>query len=356
MGILYATREMIWDSLEVTETARARRLVDSKLAAASRSIEGLLRRRFYPETRTVRIDWPNQSYAPPWEIEVDGDNEVIAVNSVTSGGDVISVNDVLLRRYDDVDEPPYNLIQIDLSSNAAFSGGPTWQEAIVLNVDTGYNPTDTSYVDGVLAAGINSSVKSLTINPSTEAELNVGVGSLIVVGTERMQVTNRRMADVGTNTAGTLDDSQAHQVLAVQDGTKFVVGEMIMVDAERMRVDEIAGNNLIVTRAWDGSTLAEHLSGVDIYAQRLFTVQRGVLGSSAASHTLGDSVTAHRFPDFIPELCQAETIVLIEQAAAGYARVVGSGSSQREASGPGLADIRAQAIARYGRVSRMGAI
>lgn len=356
MGIWYTTRESVYQSLEVTETARARELVDRKIGAASRSIEGLLRRRFYPETKDLAFDWPNMSYAPPWEIQVEGDNEIIAVHSVTSGGVDIPVNNLLLRRWDEKPEPPYQRVQINLSTNSVYSGGPTWQESVVFNVDTGFNPTDTSFVDGLLAAGINSSVKSFTINPSTDAELNVGVGSLIVVGTERMQVTNRRMADVGTNTAGVLDDTMSARLLSVQDGTKFVVGEMIQIDAERMRVDEITGNNLSLTRAWDGSTLDEHLSGVDIYAQRLFTVQRGVLGSTAASHLLADNVTCHRFPDLISDLCEAETLVGIEQSASAYARVVGSGLTAREAVGKGLEDLRNQCISRYGRVMRSEAV
>jgi hypothetical protein len=356
MGIWYTTRERIYSSLEVTETARARELVDRQIASASRRVEGLLRRRFYPETKALSFDWPNSSGAPPWEIQVEGDNEIIAVHSVTSGGVVVPVNNLLLRRWDEKPEPPYQRVQIDLSTSSVYTGGDTWQEAIVFNVDTGYNPTDLSYVDGLLAAGINASVKSFTINPSTDAELNVGVGSLIVVGTERMQVTNRRMADVGTNTAGVLGDNQSDRLLAVQDGTKFVVGELIQIDAERMRIDEITGNNLSVTRAWDGSSLDEHLSGVDIYAQRLFTVQRGILGTSGASHSLADTVTCHRFAEGVADLTEAETLVGIEQSASAYARVVGSGLSARESVGKGLEDLRNQCIMRYGRSFRSGAV
>lgn len=356
MGIWYTTRGRIYESLEVTETARARKLVDRLIASSSRGIEGLLRRRFYPETKTLSFDWPNLSAAPPWEIQVEGDNEIVAVNSITSGGESISTADVLLRRWDEKPEPPYQIVQINQTSNAAFSSGPTWQQAIGLNVITGFNPTDLSFVDGLLSAGIDDNDKSFVIGPTAEAELNVDVGSLIVIGSERMQVTNRRMSDVGTNTAGTLGDNQSDELLAVQDGTKFVVGETIQVDAERMRIDEITGNNLTVTRAWDGSTLDEHLTGVDIYSPRTFTVQRGILGTTAATHSLGASITCHRFPDLIEELAEAETIVAIEQSASAYARVVGVGQSARESVGKGLEDLRNRAILRYGRVSRSAAV
>lgn len=355
--VWYTTRERIYESLEVTETAQARKLVDRLIGASSRAVEGLLRRRFYPETKVLKVDWPNHQYAPPWEIHFFGDNELVAVNSINAGGTVISTSDVLLRRWDDKPEPPYQILQINQSSSAVFQSGTTWQEAIQLNVDTGFNPTDTSLVDGLLGEGINSSVKSFLIGPTAEAELNVGVGSLIVIGTERMQVTNRRMADTAANTTAALGDNMSDRLVPTTDGTKFVVGEMIQINAERMRIDEITGNNLSVTRAWDGSTLAEHTSSsVDIYAQRLFNVQRGVLGSTPASHSISAEITCHRFPTLIETLTVAETLVAVEQTAAAYARVVGSGQSQREAVGKGIDSLRQDAVLRYGRVSRMEAV
>jgi hypothetical protein len=356
MGVWYTTRERIYESLEVTETAQTRRLVDRLIGASSRTVEGLLRRRFYPETKVLKVDWPNHQYAPPWEIHFFGDNEIVAVNSINAGGTTISTGDVLLRRWDDKPEPPYQILQINQSSSAVFQSGQTWQEAIQLNVDTGFNPTDTDYVDGLLGEGINSSVKSFLIGPTTEAELNIGVGSLIVVDTERMQVTNRRMADTAVNTADVLGDNMSDRLVSTTDGTKFVVGEMIQIGAERMRIDEITGNSLSVTRAWDGSTLDDHASGVDIYAQRIFNVQRGVLGSTPASHSLSAEITCHRFPELIETLTVAETLVALEQDASAYARVVGSGQSQREAVGKGIDSLRADAVLRYGRVSRMEAV
>lgn len=356
MGIWYTTRERIYESLEVTETARARKLVDHLIGASSRDVEGLLRRRFYPETKVLKVDWPNNQFAPPWEIHVFGDNEVIEVNSIDAGGTSIDPGDVLLRRWDDKPEPPYQIIQINQTSGAVFQSGTTWQEAIQLNVDTGFNPTDTSYVDGLLGEGINSTVRSFLIDPSDEATLDIGVGSLIVIGTERMQVTNRRMADTVVNTADVLGDNMSDRFVSTTDGTAFVVGETIQIDAERMRVDEITGNNLSVTRAWDGSTLDDHASGVDIYAQRIFNVQRGVLGSTPAGHSLADEISSHRFPEPIETLTAAKTLVAIEQTASAYARVVGSGPAQRESVGKGIEALTNDVILRYGRVSRMEAI
>ena len=136
------------------------------------------------------------------------------------------------------------------------------------------------------------------------------------------------------------------------------MGETILIGSERMRIDDIAGNNLIVTRAWDGTALAAHSlgAGSPLYGLRTFTIARGVLGSTAAAHTSADPVYAHEFPALINELTIAEAIVMIEQAASGYARVIGAGPNAREATGKGLDDIREQAMQAYGRRNRTAAI
>jgi len=69
-GIWYATVEQVLSGLEVTSRARATTLVKQKLENASRSVEDQLNRRFYPERRIVKVDWPNYGYTPPWAIDI----------------------------------------------------------------------------------------------------------------------------------------------------------------------------------------------------------------------------------------------------------------------------------------------
>jgi hypothetical protein len=116
-----------------------------------------------------------------------------------------------------------------------------------------------------------------------------------------------------------------------------------------MLVVEIAGNNLIVKRAWDGSTIAAHNSGVDVYAPRRLTVRRGVLGTTAAAHNSGLAVTKHRIPDLVRQLCVAEALIAVSQENTGFGRTVGSGESERPAAGAGIEDLRRRAWDAYGR-------
>lgn len=354
MDVWYTTREDVKSALSVADTARANSLVDNKIAAATRSVEGLLHRRFYPERKTVTFDWPNRSGAPTWTLEL-GDNELISVETLTAGGTVISSSDYFLRRADDKDEAPYTSIEIDLSSSAAFQSGDTFQRAISVLGVFGHNDTDTSIASGALAANINDAQNIITLEPS-DGVLSIGVGSLILCGSERMIVRDRRWADTTINLTGALTAQQSAVTAAVGDGTAFVEGESILVDSEVMRIDRIAGNNLTVTRAYDGSVLDDHSIGADVYASRSFLVARHAVGTSAAAHSDGDAVYAHNFPALINELTNAEAVVMLEQSASGYARTVGSGSNARESAGKGLEDLRAQAYTRYGRKLRSAAV
>lgn len=358
-SIWYATIEQVSASLEIFNTARANPIIAAKLGAATQSVEGSLHRRFYPEIRTISVDWPSYSLSPSWEIQL-GDNELISKSGlvVTSGGVTISNSDIILRRADDRAEPPYNILQINLSSNAALSAGLTFQQSLSITGPFGFNDTDTSLPACGLGSNISDSATSLVLYP-LDGLFNVGIGSIILIGTERLVLTARRMSHSTVTTAGTLAAQQNAVSLAVSDGTNFAIGETILIESERMRIVDIAGNTLTVDRAWDGSVLASHASGLGIYALRTFTTRRGQLGTTAAAHTTADTVYVHDFAERVPlvnELCIAETVTLLEQNAAGYARVIGSGASTREAKAEGLADVRDRAYIAFGRKLRSGAI
>lgn len=354
MGIWYATREAVQLSLEATNTVASSRLIDRRLEASSRAVESITHRRFYPERKTVYVDYPNYQYAYPWRLWLEG-NEIISLDTLTAGGVSISPSNVMLRRGDEINEPPYDSLELNTSSAAVFQSGQTDQRAIAVAGLFGDKDTDTSIPTAVLSGAINSSVTTLVLNPASGI-YNVGVGSVVLIGTERVVTTDRRMSDSGINTAGTLADLQSARTLAVGTGSAFAVGEIILVDAERMRVEDIAGNNLIVTRAWDGTTLADHASGVDVYAARTFTVKRGALGTTAASHSNADNTYSHEFPGLVEETTVAIATVLIEQNAASYTAEMGTGGSRTDTPGVGLPSLICSLREAHGRLSRSDAI
>jgi hypothetical protein len=138
----------------------------------------------------------------------------------------------------------------------------------------------------------------------------------------------------------------------VSDGTQFAVDEVILIDSEKMRIDDIAGNTLTVTRPWDGTTLAAHTASADIYAPRTLTVTRGALGTTAATHNSAATVYRWNPPAAVRQLCLAEAVNDLLQGRAGYARTAGTGESEREMTGRGLEALRKRVYVSHGRKAR----
>lgn len=347
-GIWYATREDVKAELDVKETARSNGRIDRVLESASRSVEGLLHRRFAPVTATRYFDWPSGQYARPWRLWLD-DNELISVTSLSSGGTTISASDYFLEP--NRSGPPYTRIEIDLSSSAAFGGGDTHQRDITITGLWGYANDETTV--GTTASAI-SATTATTVNVNGAASALLGVGSVLRVDSERMLITGRSMLTTGQTLGGSGLTAQANSVtVTVSDGTAFAVDEVLLVDSERMLIVDIADNNLTVKRAWDGSVLAAHSVGATIYAPRTLTVTRGALGTTAATHSSGATVYRWDPPGPVRELTIAEALNTLMQGQSGYARVVGSGEAQREASGRGLADLRNSVYTSHGRKARI---
>jgi hypothetical protein len=347
----YATREEIKAELDVKETARSNARIDRALADATEAVHGLTHRVFYPVQDTRKSDWPPRSGATPWILRLDA-NELISVTTLTSGGTTIDSGDYLLRRADDKAEPPYTRIEINLGSNASFGGGDTYQQDIVITGLFGYRNDET--VAGLLAETLDASETGVDVDAATSAA--AGVGSLLRIDDERVIVTGRSMLDTGQTLGADLTNQNNSVVVAVASGAAFAAGEVILIDGERMLVDEIAGNNLLVRRAWDGSPIAPHTTGATVYAPRTLTVERGALGTTAASHSSGTAVARWDAPGSVRQLCLAEALTDLLQGRSGYARTAGSGDNERETSGKGLADLRARVYTSHGRKARMRSV
>jgi hypothetical protein len=183
----------------------------------------------------------------------------------------------------------------------------------------------------------------------------VGVGTIIRVDTERMIVTARTMKDTGQNSTALTASSSDVAITGITAGT-IAVGEVLAVDSERLLVVDVAGTTVTVKRAWDGTVLAAHSNGADIYALRTLTVERGALGTTAATHLDTTAVVKHVPPALVRDLVIAEAINQLQQETSGYARIVGEGETAREGTGRGLVDLRRQAVAALGRKARARAV
>lgn len=354
MGIWYATREDVKSALDWAETSRSNARVDQAIEAASRWVEGFLHRRFYPEIATRYFDFPDQ-YARPWRLWLD-DSELISLASISSGGTVIDPATVNLEP--NRSGPPYNRVELQLSTNSAFGGAQTTQRDVTIAGLWGYSDDETAVTTA--ASAINATATTLLVPDSS----GIGVGQLLRVGSERLTVTERRMATTGQTLQQPLDALQKTVTVAVADGTAFGLGEVILLDSERMLIVDIAGNQLTVKRAWDGSVLATH-TGSTIYALRQLTVTRGVLGTTAAPIAQGAPVYRWEVPGPVRTLCIAEALVTGLQQQSGYARTTGVGSTTRQVGGGTVAktqyglsieSLREQVYTSHGRKARVRAV
>jgi hypothetical protein len=354
-GIWYCTREDVKTALDLKETARSNGAIDRAIQAGTDSINSLCQRRFAPTSGTRYFDWPNHQYARAWRLWLE-QNDVIAVTSLVSGGVTIPTSDYNVEPVNS--GPPFNYIEMKLSSSSAFSAGPTFQRSIAVTGLWGYGNDEAPA--GTVA--VNATASAATIQVTDSA--SIGVGQLIRIGAERLQVTEKAWVTTGQTLQTPLTASQANQTVAVTDGTVYTVGETLLLDAERMLIVDIAGNNLTVKRAWDGSTLAAH-SGSTIYAPRRLTVTRGVLGTTAAAMNAGDTIVKWVSPGLLRELNVAEAVVALLRESSGYAgqtgvgspsRTVGGGQAIRSAPGIAIGDMRAQAYNTFGRKARTRAV
>lgn len=344
---VYCTREDVKESLDVKETARANNRVDRAIESASRTVEGLLHRRFYPQTATRYFDWPNAQRARPWRLWLD-DNELITVTTVSSGGTAIAAADFFLEP--NRSGPPYNQLQIDLDSSAAFGGGSTHQRDITITGLFGHSNNET------LIGDVDEAMTTTETDLDVTDTAGIGVGNILRTNTERLLVTEKTMKDTGVNidASDSLAASVADVSITMSTTTAApTVGETILIDSERMLVVDKAGTVLTVKRAWDGSVLATHAANADIYAPRTLTVTRGALGTTAAAMSAGDDLYRWDPPGPVRELTIAEALNTVLQGQSGYARTVGSGENTREMRGSGLRELRESVYTSHGRKARI---
>lgn len=321
----YTTREIVKLALDVKATAQVDWQIDEAIDAASRSIEQATNRVFYPWTGTRYMNWPDPQNGTSYTLWLE-ENEAVSVSALASGGNAI---DPSLYNVEPINQgPPFDRIELKLSGTASFGLSSSHQRDVAVTGVFGYANDESSA--GTLSAAV-SSTSATTI--SVNQPQRVGIGQVLRVDNERMVVTDRDWADSGQTLGADIGSLNSNVSVSVQDGTIFHKGETIAINSEYMRVTDVIGNALIVTRAWNGTVLATHSLGAAIYRSTTITVERGALGTTAATHLISAPIYAHQAPGPVRALCRAQALDTVLQEQGGYARSVGSGNNARGASG-----------------------
>lgn len=344
--VCYITREEVQATLEGSQNTRAARDIDNRIMAASRDIEGIMHRRFYPWKGTRYQRWPNTpASSGAWRIWLDQD-ELLEVTGLFSGTTEITAGNYYLEPAND--GPPYTSIEVNTATVGGWTTGASAQRNISITGTFGY--TQAEQPAGALAANAVAAATSFDLTDGSA----VGIGDLVRCGTERFLVTGKLAVDTGQTLGTGIDAKNSTTAVSVANGSEFSSGEFIVVGTEQMQVLEVLGNTLAVKRAVGGAVLAAHSSGAPVYALRRVQVLRGQVGTTAADHNDGEALFVHRAPSLIREATLAVAVNYLLQGSSGYARTVGSGDNQRESGGRGVRQIVDDAYVAYGRKGRIG--
>src|SRR5579883_436978 len=212
-------------------------LILEHLNAASRDLELWLGRRFVPVTATNAYRWPPFHVAASWEVWTEEDLLSVSLLQVAAAGQ--NAEPVTLTHYwlePQAFGPPYNRVEVDLSSSDVFQSGPTPQRGVQITGQWGY--CATTVPAGTLAAAITS---------ATQTRIGVSVP------------------------------------------TTLNQGDVLLVDAEALSVDvspQLASGTLAVRRGVNGTVATTHSNGAALAVYRApDDVRRLVRADAIAAYT-----------------------------------------------------------------------
>jgi hypothetical protein len=342
-SVRYCTRDDVMRAAALVETQRLSAATDRAIDAASRNVEALCHRRFYPTkaTRTLRTSFAyTATDLGAWREYLTEDFELLYLNALTL--DDATIADWWLGPQDpdtDAGRAPYTYLDLETTGSVLeLTGtfGGCWATRAVTALDASALIGDTT----------------LAVADSSQ----VGVGATIKVGLEWLTVERTALAATGQTLLVALDQDVADNALSVASPTLLHPGEMLTVDAERMLVEDVTATTVIVERASAGSALAAHTTSTAVYAPRTLTVDRAQLGSTATAHS--DETTVYRLapPSLVVDLVIGEALDTLAQESSSYARTIGAAEFARTATGRGLAGLRKLVRDAHGRGLRTRAI
>lgn len=338
----YASREAVKKLIPIAGSA-LNSVIDGYIESASAEIETQTYRRFIPYTAAKSYPWPQRDALRSYVLHLDED--LLSVSSLTRDG--TDVTDIAAADYflEPVNSPPYQKIEIDLSSSAYFGAKDTHQRAIVVTGSWGYS--GATKAAGTVASGLAADAAATSCVCSDGSLIDVG--DTLLIGTEQLFVSERATVDTTANLNDTLTANLSDTGVTVTDGTQVKAGEVILIESERMLVESVSGNVLTVIRGYDGSTLAAHSGALDVYAYRTLTVVRGVNGTTAAVHANSTAIAKYAPEADIVLLCKALAIGMYEQGRSGWTGQLGGGEAAIEGRMSNLRNLREDVVRRYRR-------
>ena len=292
------TREAIKRAARISGTDRDPQ-IDALIEGASREVDRRTRRRFIPITEARFFDWPQPSHLSPGDSDkLWLDEDLLSVTTLKTKAQDSSPTTISSSDYFTEPEnygPPYNRIEVDKSSSAAFEAGDTPQRSIEVTGSWGYG--NATVVAGALDEGSQFSSSDTTLVVSDGSVIDVG-DTILLTAVEQVFVSEKTSAALGSiliDDASVTKD-KADVTITVDGSHGLKAGEVILVDSEQMLITAISTNDLTVIRAYNGSVLAAHSDNTAVHVFRTLTVTRGVNGTDATAHADGGAITKYQPP------------------------------------------------------------
>lgn len=330
-------------------------IVDRHIESASRFVSRRTRRCFIPSKQTRTYRWPdrfrNNRGTVLWL-----DQDLVSVCTLQSEAQnscptTISACDFFVEPNNT--GPPFDRIEIDLSSCASFSSGDTPQRSISVNGLWGFSNDKTSA--GTVASGLACCACATSMVVSDASR--VCVGHTLCIECEQIFVSDRSFAALDSILVNdACIAAQQNDVTITVDACHGIKArETIKLDSEEMFVTHVSGNDLTVQRAYNGTVLAAHCDCTAVQINRTLTVERGVNGTTAATHADCTAICRYEPEHDIQNWTLALALASLTQENAHWGRSVGTGEGAQEFRSVDLANLTKDMTKRYQR-SRMAAV
>ena len=246
---------------------------------------------------------------------------ITSVSSIVNDDDTLSASDYFLRGLE-TSRPfwangPYIQIEVDPDSSLISAWCDSEPDSVQIIANHGMYER---------SAALTATVADTTQQSASQATLKVSDGSqvspgmVLKLGDEQELVTGYSDPSAAVTTLNGAV-AAADEEITVTNSALVNVGEIIRADFEQMKVRDrnTTTHKLAVWRGWNRTNRVAHLTAVAVDVYRTVNVERGVNGTTAATHANGLAISRYFAPDDIQFLTREVATLMLNKAKGGYA-------------------------------------
>lgn len=239
---------------------------------------------------------------------------LLAINSIVNNGVTLTAADYILK-----------------PDNGFWTNGPYTQilvAPLATLLATWYCQQNGVTIAGRWGKYERSGPTGATVQDTTEQSASqvtlkvsdggkVSPGMVLLIGSEQEAVTGWGDPTTGVTTLNGAV-SVSDDVITLTNGALVNVGEVLRVDFEQMKIKDKRTHQCSVIRSWNGTGKVAHLTGASVDVYRTVSVERGMNGTTAATHANGLVISRYFAPDDIQYLTKEIATLIVNKAKSGY--------------------------------------